>query len=44
MLLMEKYAQVVTKNGLWIKDKIKNKIIIAHSSSIEDNYILNSIL
>ena len=35
---------VVTKNGLWIKDKINNKIIITNSSSIEDNFILNNFI
>ena len=39
-----KYLAVVTKNGLWIKDKINNKIIITNSSSIKDNYILNNFI
>lgn len=37
-----KYLAVITKNGLWIKDKINNKIIITNSSSIEGNYLANS--
>ena len=34
-----KYLAVVTKNGLWIKDKIDNKIIITNSSSMNKNFI-----
>ena len=30
-----KYLAVITKNGLWIKDKIDNKIIITNSSSVD---------
>ena len=30
-----KYLAVITKNGLWIRDKIDNKIIIINSSKIE---------
>ena len=36
-----KYLAVVTKNGLWIKDKIDNKIIITNASSIDNNFIKN---
>ncbi len=39
-----KYLAVVTKNGLWIKDKIENKIIITNSSSIDEKYLLNSFI
>ena len=39
-----KYLAVVTKNGLWIKDKINNKIIITNSSSINENYILDNFI
>tara|TARA_B100000902_G_C27285275_1_gene904057 strand:+ start:417 stop:1490 length:1074 start_codon:yes stop_codon:yes gene_type:complete len=39
-----KYLAVVTKNGLWIKDKINNKIIITNSSSINDNYLINNFI
>ena len=35
-----KYLAVITKNGLWIKDKIDNKIIITNSSSIDLNNLL----
>ena len=36
-----KYLAVITKNGLWIKDKIDNKIIITNASSINNNFIEN---
>lgn len=39
-----KYLAVVTKNGLWIKDKIENKIIITNSSSIDEKYLLNNFI
>ena len=39
-----KYQAVVTKNGLWIKDKINNKIIITNSSSIEDQFLINNFI
>ena len=35
---------MVTKNGLWIKDKIENKIIITNSSSIDEKYLLNNFI
>ena len=34
-----KYLAVITKNGLWIKDKIDNKILITNSSSIDENFL-----
>ena len=37
-----KYLAVITKNGLWIKDKIDNKVIITNASAIDQN-ILNNI-
>ncbi len=37
-----KYLAVITKNGLWIKDKIGNKIIIVNASQIEDKYLIDS--
>ena len=39
-----KYLAVITKNGLWIKDKIDNKIIITNASSIEGNYLTSSFI
>ena len=35
-----KYLAVVTKNGLWIKDKVDSKIIIINSSSINQNFLI----
>ena len=37
-----KYLAVITKNGLWIKDKVKNKILITNSSVIDQNYLLEN--
>ncbi len=39
-----KYLAVVTKNGLWIKDKVDNKIIITNASSINNNFIQNNFI
>ena len=39
-----KYLAVVTKNGLWIKDKIGNKTIITNSYSIDQNYLTDSFI
>ena len=39
-----KYLAVVTKNGLWIKDEINNKILIINSSEISQNYLKNSFI
>ena len=39
-----KYLAVITKNGLWIKDKVDNKIIITNSSSIDQNYLINNFI
>ena len=36
-----KYLAVITKNGLWIKDKIDNKVIITNASAIDQNYLNN---
>ena len=38
-----KYLAVITKNGLWIRDKIENKIII-NSSKIENENLINSFI
>ena len=37
-----KYLAVVTKNGLWIKDIIENKILIVNSSKIKKNYLIDN--
>ena len=39
-----KYLAVITNNGLWIKDKIKNKNLIINSSEIENNHLLNNFI
>ena len=39
-----KYLAVITKNGLWIKDKIDNKIIITNSSFIKEKYLINNFI
>jgi lipopolysaccharide export system permease protein len=35
---------VITKNGLWIKDEIDNKIYIINSSEIKDNFLINNFI
>ena len=37
-----KYLAVITKNGLWIKDRINQKILITNSSSIEGKYLIDN--
>ena len=39
-----KYLAVVTKNGLWIKDEIDNKIYITNSSLIKDNFLIDNFI
>ena len=39
-----KYLAVVTKNGLWIKDKLKNKILMINSSKIEKNFLFGNFI
>ena len=39
-----KYLAVITKNGLWIKDKIEEKILITNSSSIQGNFLINTFI
>ena len=39
-----KYLAVITKNGLWIKDEIDNKIYIINSSEIKNNYLINNFI
>ena len=39
-----KYLAVITKNGLWIKDKVNDQIIITNSSLIEKNYIIKNFI
>ena len=37
-----KYLAVITKDGLWIKDEIENRILIINSSEINNNYLIKS--
>jgi len=39
-----KYLAVINKNGLWIRDKINDKILIINSSKIDKNFLLNSFI
>jgi len=39
-----KYLAVVTKNGLWIRDKLKDKILIINSSKIENDNLINTFI
>ena len=39
-----KYLAVITKNGLWIKDKVGTKSYIINSSEIKNNFLINTFL
>ena len=39
-----KYLAVITKNGLWIKDKIENRNYIINANKIKDNYLIDTII
>ena len=39
-----KYLAVITKNGLWIKDKINNKILIINSLQVKENFLINNFI
>jgi len=39
-----KYLAVINKNGIWIRDKIDNKIIITNSSRINENLLINNFI
>ena len=39
-----KYLAVITKNGLWIKDKIGNQSLIIKASKIDGNYLNNAFI
>ena len=39
-----KYLAVINKNGLWIRDKINNKILIVNSTKIEDNFLIDNFI
>ena len=40
----EKYLAVITKNGLWIKDEIDEKIYIINSSEMDGNYLIDNFI
>ena len=39
-----KYLAVITKNGLWIKDEIDEKILVINSSKIEENFLKDNFI
>ena len=39
-----KYLAVVTKNGLWIRDKIENKILVINSSRVDGHYLIGNFI
>ena len=39
-----KYLAVITKNGLWIKDIVQDKILMINSSKIESNYLIGNFI
>ena len=39
-----KYLAVITKNGLWIKDKINNKILMINSSRFENKFLIGTFI
>ncbi len=42
--LDNKYLAVINENGLWIKDRINDKILIIHSEKIDKNILKNLII
>jgi len=40
----ERHLAVITKNGLWIKDKLNNKVLIINSSKIDQNYLIGNFI
>ena len=39
-----KYLAVINKNGLWIRDKIDNKIFIVNSVKVQENYLIDNFI
>ena len=39
-----KYLAVITKNGLWIKDKIKNNTLIINAKKIDKNFLIGNFI
>ena len=40
----DKYLAVITKNGLWIKDKVDNKISIINASKINNKFLTDTFI
>ena len=39
-----KYLAVINKNGLWIRDKIEDRILIINSSKIDENFLIDNFI
>ncbi len=39
-----KYLAVITKNGLWIKDKINKNTLVINSEKIEENFLIENFI
>ena len=39
-----KYLAVINKNGLWMRDKVKDKILIVNSSKISQNFLIDNFI
>ena len=39
-----KYLAVITKNGLWIRDKIQNKTLVINSNKIDKNFLMENFI
>ena len=39
-----KYLAVITKNGLWIRDRIGDKTLIINASKIDQNFLVNNFI
>ena len=39
-----KYLAVITKNGLWIKDKVNQNTLIINASKIDKNFLINTFI
>ena len=39
-----KYLAVVTNNGLWIKDVVKENIYIVNASKINENFLIDAFI
>ena len=37
-----KYLAVINKNGLWIRDKIENKVLIINASKIDEHFLIDT--